>query len=396
MTRASSSEVEVQVVREQADLEAACARLAEAGRLAFDTEFVGEDYYEAEICLIQAATDSFCVLVDPLAGVDVGPFWRLIGEGPVEVILHAGSEDLSICWKQTGKLPGQVVDLQIGAGLIGLGYPISLSRLISQTTGAKMHKTQTLTDWRRRPLSAEQVRYAVEDVVHLPKAACVLRDRLEELGRSEWLREECASMCRGIASTAGGEGRLRRLRGGSSLKGVELAVAEALLEERDKLAREYDRPPRAVLKDHLVIEIARCRWTEAARLRTLRGVNLSNTALRRLGAVIQSAKELPPEKWPTRLSEDEHPDDEVLTALTSSVLRDFCSRGRLSFSLLANKRDIRDFIRSYTAPEEPQGASRLIQGWRKEAVGELLGQLMAGERGVRVRREGKAYRLAVE
>jgi len=370
--------------------------LAEAGRLAFDTEFVGEDYYEAEICLIQAATDSFCVLVDPLAGVDVGPFWRLIGEGPVEVILHAGSEDLSICWKQTGKLPGQVVDLQIGAGLIGLGYPISLSRLISQTTGAKMHKTQTLTDWRRRPLSAEQVRYAVEDVVHLPKAACVLRDRLEELGRSEWLREECASMCRGIASTAGGEGRLRRLRGGSSLKGVELAVAEALLEERDKLAREYDRPPRAVLKDHLVIEIARCRWTEAARLRTLRGVNLSNTALRRLGAVIQSAKELPPEKWPTRLSEDEHPDDEVLTALTSSVLRDFCSRGRLSFSLLANKRDIRDFIRSYTAPEEPQGASRLIQGWRKEAVGELLGQLMAGERGVRVRREGKAYRLAVE
>jgi len=396
MTQRSHGEVEVKIARDQAGVEEACALLAEAGSFAFDTEFVGEDYYEAEVCLIQAATESVCVLIDPLAGVDVGPFWRIVAEGAAEVILHAGSEDLSICWKQTGRLPDRVADLQIGAGMIGLGYPISLSRLVSVLTGAKMHKTQTLTDWRRRPLSPDQVRYAVEDVVHLPKAARVLRNRLQELGRTGWFAEECASVCRGIASMAAGGGRLRRLRGGASLRGVELAVAEALLEERDKLAREYDRPPRAVLKDHLVIELARRQWTDAARMRTLRGINLNNTALRRLAAVIQSAKDRPPEKWPAQLSEDDHPDDEVLVLLTSAVLRDFCQRSRLSFPLLASKRDLREFVRRYTTPQEPQGQNRLAEGWRKEAVGDLLLLLMSGKHGVRVRREGEAYRLAVK
>lgn len=387
---------EVKVVKNQGELEEACARLAEAGSFAFDTEFVGEDYFEAEVCLIQAATDSFCVLIDPLAGVDTGSFWKLIAEGRAEVILHAGSEDLSICWRRAGRMPSRVVDLQIGAGLIGLGYPVSLSRLVAQTTGAKMHKAQTLTDWRRRPLSQEQLRYAVEDVIHLPGAARVIGDRLREMGRAAWWTEECTAMCQALASVAGGGGQLRRLRGAASLRGIELAIADALLEERASLAREYDRPPRTVLKDHLLVEIARRGWTDMAMLRSLRGVNLNNVALRRLAAVIQAAKEQPPESWPERLSEDDHPDEDVLTSFTTSVLRDFCRRNRLAFSLLATKQDLRDFVRGYTRPAEPPTSSRLLKGWRKEAVGELLDCLMSGKCGVRVRTEGGTYRLATE
>ncbi len=396
MGQESAGAADVEIISDPVGLERACARLAKAGAVAFDTEFIGEDYYEAEVCLIQAATDSYCVLIDPLAGVDTGPFWSLVAGGEVEVILHAGLEDLSICWKRAGRMPDRVNDLQIGAGMIGMGYPISLSRLVSQTTGEKIRKSQTLTDWRRRPLSREQIHYAIEDVVHLPGAARVLAERLASLGRTTWLAEECSAMCEAVTSVASGEGQLLRLRGVASLHGVELAVAEALLEERTKLAREYDRPPRAVLKDHLLIEIARRCWTDAAQLRSLRGLNLSNAALRRLADVVRRAKDRPSHAWPERMSDDDHPDEEVLIALVSSILRDFCHRSRLSFSLLANKKDLRDFVRSYTRANDPHGSNRLLRGWRKEAVGCLLAQMMSGNCGMRVRCEDGRYRLSME
>src|SRR5262249_17211940 len=153
-----------------------------------------------------------------------------------------------------------------------------------------LHKSQTLTDWRIRPLTAEQIRYAVEDVIHLSKAHRMLVDRLDELGRRSWVAEECERLCAATVPADDPQVKLRRLKGSGSLTRKELAIADAIIAERDILAREYDRPARTILKDHLLVELARRGWTDIKKMRTLRGINVSDAGLRRMATAIEKAK----------------------------------------------------------------------------------------------------------
>ncbi len=391
-----ADDLKVEIVTTPAGLGEVCRRLAGAGLFGFDTEFVGEDNYEPEICLVQAATDSYSVLIDPMGGLDLTPFWELVADEAIEVVVHAGSEDLAQCFRLLGKPGANVFDLQIAAGLIGSGYPTSLSRLARITVGAKIHKSQTLTDWRTRPLSQEQIDYAVEDVVYLPAMFRSIRARLDELGRRDWAAEECARACQSATSNAKGEQKLRRLRGAGSLSRKELAIADALLEEREKMAAEYNRPARTVVKDHLLVELARRGWSDVRRIRSLRGLSISNAGLKRLAEVIEQARQLPEDQWPQLPNVEDTRPEEVLLSLTSAVLRDYCRHHDLSYALLANKQDQRVLIRSYTRSAKPESPSPLRNGWRKVAVGDLLDRILSGRSAVRVTTEGNELRLETE
>jgi ribonuclease D len=386
----------VEIVTTPAGLADVCQRLARVGLFAFDTEFVGEDNYEAETCLVQVATDSYCAIIDPLAGLDLTPFWELVADDGIEVIVHAGTEDLAQCFRRVGRPAAKIFDLQIAAGLIGLGYPTSLSRLARITIGAKIHKSQTLTDWRTRPLTQEQIDYAAEDVVHLPAMFRFIGSRLDELGRREWAAVECDRACQSATSNAQGEQKLRRLRGAGGLSRKELAIADALLEEREKLARHYNRPPRAVLRDHLLVEMARRGWTDVQRIRSLRGLNLSTSGVKRLAEVIGRARQLPEECLPQPTNDEDTPSEEVLLLLTSAVLRDYCRHNDLAYTLLASKQDLRAVIRSHTRSAEPGIPTQLRTGWRRTAVGDLLDQILSGQSTIRVKAEGGERRLTTE
>ncbi|HKQ50041.1 MAG TPA: HRDC domain-containing protein [Phycisphaerae bacterium] len=384
------------VITSQAGLAELCASVSAVGRFAFDTEFVGEDSYQPEVCLIQVATDEFQAIIDPLAGLDARPFWELVADPTVETIVHAGSEDLTLCWKFLGRPPSAVIDLQVAAGFIGLGYPTALSRLARETIGAKLHKSQTLTDWRRRPLNDEQLAYAVEDVIHLPPMYHHMRGRLETRGRWAWVIEECSAMCAPAVFEAAGPRQLRRLRGLAGLNRQELAVADALLDERERLAKRYNRPPRTVLRDHLLVELARRGWTDPSRMRTLRGMNLSNADLEKLAAAISTAKSSPPELWPTAKDEDQDRDEDAIITLLSAVLRDHCKHHGVAYGLLSNKEELRATVRSYVAPTETDAVTPLRIGWRGEFIGRLLERLLTGQAAVRIALAGPKARLTIE
>jgi ribonuclease D len=384
------------VITDQGGLSELCASIAAAGRFAFDTEFVGEDSYQPEVCLIQVATGSFQAIVDPLAGMDVRPFWELVADSSVETVVHAGSEDLALCWKTLGRPPARVIDLQVAAGFIGLGYPTALSRLARETIGAKLHKSQTLTDWRRRPLNDEQLAYAVEDVIHLPAMYDHMRGRLEARGRWDWAVDECTAMCAPAVFEAAGPRQLRRLRGLSALKREELAVADALLESRERLAKRYNRPARTVLRDHLLVELARRGWTDPGRMRTLRGMNLSKADLEMLAAAIAKAKSSPPELWPSAREEEQDRDEDAIITLISAVLRDHCKHHGVAYGLLSSKEEIRASVRSYVSASGGNADISLRRGWRGEFVGGLLERLLTGQAAVRVALSGTKARLTIE
>jgi len=382
-----------QLVQEPAALRDLCESLRREGCFAFDTEFVGEDQYRPEVCLMQAATSERCWLVDPLGGLDVAPLWELVADPGVCVILHAASEDLSICYQQTGRRAAQVFDVQIAAGLVGLDYPISLSRLARATIGESIHKSETLTDWRSRPLSAEQMVYATADVAFLPRIHAELRKRLVAMGRLSWAEAECEELCQACASPPTNVEKVRKLRGAGSLRSQELAIAHAILEERDKLARSYNRPARAVLKDHLVVEIARHGWTNPRRIETLRGLNLSREGIRRIAAAVEHAKRAPADAWPTNNTSQETPEEEMLLSLLNAVLRGFCLRHKLAYSLLATKQDLRAIVRAHSRTGECPSQVRLLQGWRREAIGDLLEQLLSGRSAVVVEKQSDKVAL---
>ncbi len=370
--------------------------LGQAERFAFDTEFVMEDRYASEVCLIQAATESKVVLIDPLAGVDDTGFWHLVADERIEKIVHSGAEDLGLCVQRTGRIPRRIFDLQTAAGLVGLDYPLSLMKLLRVTCRARLHKSQTLTDWRRRPLTEAQIQYAIDDVAYLPAAYRVISRKLKKLGRWGWAREEFERLEQPETYQRSEEAQVLRLKGAGTLDGRGLAVVRELLKVREALGKQFNRPARVLLKDHLIVEIARHQWTTPQQIRSLRGIQLSNVAVRELAEAAQRGVAAPPEAWPESAAvEADTPEESALISLATALVRAYCHDHDLAHQLAAVKQDIRALVYSFTrgAPAE---RSRLAGGWRAETVGRMLTAFFAGEKRVGLRREGQSVRLVVE
>lgn len=374
-----------EIVTTDDQLASLCERLSAEPHFAYDTEFVAEESYARQICLIQVATRSWCALIDPLEGLDAEPFWRIVAGDAIEKIAHSGSEDAAVCRQAIGVGPAHVFDTQVVAGFVGFGHPISLARLVHAAADGKLNKSQTLTDWRKRPLSKAQINYAVEDVIHLHNIYDTLHNLLEKTGRTAWAAEECRRYCETPAAESLGKSRLRKLRGAGSLKRRELAIVDALLQERDALAAEYDRPVRAVLRDHLLVEIARHGLSDVEKLRSLRGINLRGTALARLGEVVTRAKQLPLDQCP-EVPEPvvETPEQEILADVLTAVLRDYSHTSGIAMSLLANKAELRAFVRARTNSSRGESASTVFDtGWRREAARVLLDGVVSGRTSLR-------------
>ena len=176
------------LVTTESQLTELIGHLQSSGRFAYDSEFIGELTYIPKLCLIQVASAERIGLIDPLAGLNLKPFWELIADPAVEKIVHAGQQDLEPVCRELGRAPANVFDTQIAAGFIGLPYPLSLSKLINETAGVKLGKGLTFSHWDQRPLSAMQLRYAADDVRYLVLAREKIGQRLDgarphEVGR---------------------------------------------------------------------------------------------------------------------------------------------------------------------------------------------------------------------
>lgn len=372
-------------VDSQAGLDDACSDLASCSRFAFDAEFVAEDAYGSELCLLQVATDNEVWIIDPLAGVDVSAFWSFVTDPAKVAIVHAGAEDLALCFQETGQIPQNVFDLQIAAGFVSTFYPISLQKLIRGELGLQLHKSQTLTNWRKRPLSPKQMQYAIEDVAYMLPIYDRLQDKLNRLGRVPWVAEEHQKFHKPTYYQQEDNALFSNIKGIGALSRKGLAIARELAKERDRMAREYNRPPRGVLKDYLLVAIARHGWTKPEDIRSLRGLSLRREGLARLTEAVQRALDQPPESWPTvKRTPEETPGEAALTKLVSAVLQDHSQREMIASQLLGTNRDVRDLVRHVTRPSETNNGGALNRGWRRDAMGQLIDDVLEGKRAIRV------------
>ena len=169
-----------QLVTRQDELSELLESLRKAGSFAYDSEFIGELTYLPRLCLIQAASSTRIALIDPLADLDIRPFWELVADPSIEKVVHAGLQDVEPVFRALGKPPANLFDTQIAAGFAGVGYPLSLSKLVMAFVGAKLGKGLTFSHWDQRPLTDHQLRYAADDVRYLPAARHEIGKRLDQ------------------------------------------------------------------------------------------------------------------------------------------------------------------------------------------------------------------------
>src|SRR5437868_2427152 len=184
------SDLPEQFVERPDELAACCDHLAGCSAFGFDTEFIGEDTYHPHLCLVQVATAERLFVIDPLAAGPLDRFWEMVADPARVVVAHAGREEIRMCQLGCGRPPGNLFDLQIAAGLVGLGYPMGHGALVNNLLGVQLAKAETLTDWSRRPLTQQQVQYAYDDVRFLIALWQKLGKKLAKLGRRDWAVEE--------------------------------------------------------------------------------------------------------------------------------------------------------------------------------------------------------------
>jgi ribonuclease D len=368
-----------ELVTDQRCLEAHCRRWRKAGRLAFDTEFIRDETYDARLCLVQVSTDGQVVLVDPTADLDINLFWKLVTDETVTTIVHAGKEDFEVCLRATGKPPRNVFDVQVAAGFVGLGYPLSLARLVNVALHRRIAKGQTLTDWLHRPLTEEQVRYAAEDVAYLPEICDRLGTELRAMKRSAWAREEFVRFEDPALYQRPVEQRLFKLKGAKKLDGLGLAILARLLDWRDRWAQARNRPIRAMMRDDVLVTIAMRRPRRAADLKILRGFPQSRQSriVQEILDLVKAATATPQAEWPEPYQpRDETPMTKVALDILSAFTRARCDEENLSHDLVGATQRLRELL-DYLL-DNSNNRPLLLTGWREQFIGRRLVDLLQG------------------
>jgi ribonuclease D len=386
------------IITTQAQLGTLVDHLRASGRFALDTEFVSEETFEPVLCLIQLATRERLAVIDPLAVRDLSLFWEVVHDPAVEVVMHAASEDLRICLLRTGTLPRRVFDVQMAAGLTGLSYPLSLVNLVGQVLGISLAGGETRTDWRHRPLAAAQLHYALDDVRYLLDLADHFAARLEQLGRTNCARAEFDDLIDSIARRAG-EDRWRRLPGLHQLGRRSLEMARRLADWREDQARRRDRPLRQVLRDDLLVAIAKRQPTNRRGLEALRDFNRPALLDRsqEILEILHKARDVPEDQLPELAARHEElPGLSTVTSLLSAALAQCCVQNQIAGSMVANVADLKDLVRWHQDGRSDSHQPILLEGWRRALCGELLLDVLEGRLALRVIDPSSEFPVALE
>jgi ribonuclease D len=365
-----------------------------AGRLGIDTEFMGEGRYQPLLCLVQTAVEANAGggakkpridVLDPLEGdLEPAPLAGVLADPEVEIVLHAGRQDVALLRRTWGTEIRNVFDTQVAAGFAGLRAQLGYEPLLRELLGVRLRKSASFTRWDRRPLSPEQVDYAAEDVLHLLALADALQSRLQELGRLEWAREECRAL-EAITDERDLDTIFSRLPRINSLDPSQRAVARELVDWREKIALEADRPASSILHDATLVELAKRRPSTTERLSHIRGI--SEATLHRRGRALLAAIERGRARDPIPVEGERPPSSEAedapLIALAEALVRARAMEAGLAYELLAARADLQRIVTAVReGAAEPE--VRTLQGWRREVIGSELLELLAGGRTLRV------------
>ncbi|MEJ2575158.1 MAG: ribonuclease D [Gammaproteobacteria bacterium] len=351
------------------------AALAGSEWLALDTEFMREKTYLPRLCLIQVANEDIAACVDPLACADMGPLLDVVYDGSILKVLHAARQDLEIFLNTWHRIPLPLFDTQPAAALLGYGDQVGYAKLVKEVLDVDLAKDHSRTDWCRRPLDTGQTRYALDDVIYLGRVYLQMRGRLSDRERLQWLAADFADLADPATYVQNPRTAWKRVKGRQPLRGVQLAVLQELAAWREEQARARDLPRRWLVKDEVLVELARRRPREQKQLDRVRGMEAG--VARRDGSALLAAIERgaaqPKDAWPSERRDNRPLSalEEAKVDLLSAALRVAAEQHQLSPHAVATRKDLEKLVRGNTEVS-------LLEGWRREVAGSTLLDVLHG------------------
>lgn len=373
-----------------------CRRLRDNERFALDTEFVGEDSFVPRLELIQVAVADFSAAIDVPAIGSLEGFAELLADPRIEKVVHAGRQDLELFYVHLGRMTTPVFDTQVAAAMVGYGTQVGYAQLVQRVLGKKLDKSHTLTNWSQRPLTPEQIVYALEDVQFLLPVHEHLRQRLQALDRLDWIREEFTRLESRLSDGARDpQQRFMRIRGWENLKPRSAAVLRALVAWREEEARRRNKPRGRVVRDEVLLELARRTPESLATLRATRGLHPSEVERngQAILTVISHALSLPASEWPD-VPRTRKPDPEAdgLVDLLQAVLKARALEEKIAPGLLAGAADLQALVEA--KQDRDQLELPILSGWRRLLAGNDLLRVLEGTTAVSVDPKTGKVRLA--
>ena len=337
------------------------------------------------LCLVQLATVEECAAVDPFA-VDVAEWWDIMTDDETVVVVHAGREETRFCLTATGQRPRRMYDIQLAEGLRTSSYPLSYERLLSRVLDVTVQSSETRTDWQRRPLTQKQINYALDDVRYMIEVYNQQRQWLDRKGRLSWAEEEFEQLITDMERERG-DGTWQKLSGVRRLSPRQLAVARELYHWRRRVAEQRDQPARRILRDDLIIDLARRQPQSESDL--LRSREMGRTNFRRhtqeIVDCVKRAIELPREQLPPKFENSKSgPDDPVIGKLLALALANRCAELGVAAGLVGTSSDLKELASWYASHCPDDARPKLETGWRGEVCGDLLRNVLDGKVSLRV------------
>jgi len=366
----------VHYIDDRQALQSICAQFAQYDVLAVDTEFVREKTYFPKLCLIQIASHDLAACIDPLVLDDLSPLRELLDNANIKKIFHAARQDLEILKQDLGIIPSPIFDTQIAATLLGLGEQLSYAHLVNHFLKVQVDKGQSRTDWELRPLAQEQISYAADDVRYLIGIYPMMLAELNRLGRLDWLEEDFRAITEPALYEVNPQEQWQRVSGVQKLRGVQLAILQALAAWREEQAIKSDKPRKWILPDNILLAIAMQNPRRRDQLERIRGLNSSifdkhgDTIL----ALLEQARALPASAWPvtTRRRKLDTNQEAVLDAVMA-IIKLCAAQQQLNTSALGSRQDVEALVAEHA--DIP-----LLHGWRKGLAGQAVLDFLAGKR----------------
>lgn len=367
---------EIQFVDSVTELDILCQKMQHEPWLAIDTEFLREKTYYPKFCLLQIATLEWVACVDPIAlEGQMSELFEIINNPNIIKVLHSCRQDVEIFYQLTGKLPAPVYDTQLVAPLLGLQENPGYAMLVSGFLNINLSKIHTRTDWSQRPLSADQMKYAADDVIYLAKIYQMMEEQLQKLGRENWLKEDFEQLMNPDLYDIPPANAWLKIRGKNKLTGKQLVIVQALAEWREKVAKKDDRPKNWILRDELILDMVKLQPVNIKELSEIRSIN--DGFVRRSGqqvcALIKAAQGKPGLKLKAKEnSVKKTVKQEAVLDVLSAVVRLRAEENALNSIILATRKDLEALLF-----DEP--GSLLLHGWRYSMVGKELQGLLQGQ-----------------
>jgi len=365
----------IQYIDSAEELDKLCRQLSHASWIALDTEFMREKTYYPGLCLIQVATTDLVACIDPLTIKDLSPFLDLIYDNSITIVMHAARQDLEILYHLRGTLPAPVFDTQIAALLLGLPDQTGYGNLVKEILGVSLEKLHTRADWSARPLTGDQIKYAADDVIYLVEIYQRIVERLTKLGRLEWLSDDFENLVDPALYNNPPERAWLKVRGSNRLKGSSLSILQSLAGWREETAQTEDRPRGWLLKDDVLIDIARHMPASKQALSKIRG--LHDGMLKKYGDrlidLITAAKDRQPTPFPQtdkriRLT----PAQDAAVDMMMALVRISGAENSLNPAVLASRKQLEELVINGSD-------AAVMRGWRRKLVGDQLKSLLDGQ-----------------